>query len=87
MFILQLTSTLETKPSGLTPLTVDEAFQAFFDEAEECANEPVPHLTYRGGQTTVDTKLPTLIVEESWKSARSTSMDDITLCTNTGWDR
>ena len=73
--------------TGLNALTVDQAFEAFFDEAEECANEPVPHLKYRGGRTKVDTKLPTLIVEGSWKSARLTTMDDITLCTNTGWDR
>ena len=86
-FHMQLGARPMESSSGLNALTVDQAFEAFFDEAEECANEPVPHLKYRGGRTKVDTKLPTLIVEGSWKSARPTTMDDITLCTNTGWDR
>lgn len=79
-------------PSSIDALVVDPrdnaAMRGFMDDAYECADTPVPFLTYVGGDGVVETRLPNLNVEGVWESARDTrNLDAITLATNTGSDR
>lgn len=65
----------------------DDAFLGFLGEAGECADSPVPNLVFTGGMNKTETRLPSLTVEGVWRSSMNHSLDDITLCTNTGIER
>ncbi|RMZ54418.1 hypothetical protein APUTEX25_001994 [Auxenochlorella protothecoides] len=65
----------------------DDAFLGFLGEVGECADSPVPNLVFTGGKNKTETRLPSLTVEGVWRSSMNHSLDDITLCTNTGIER
>ena len=65
----------------------DTLFQVFVEQAATCADHPVPSLLYQGKGSKVESRLGSLNVEAKWLSARPRSIDDITVCTNSDFDR
>lgn len=63
----------------------NEEFSSFIEQSVKCADFPVPSLLYvsRG----VETRLGTLNVEAKWLSKQPRSLDDITVCTNSNFER
>lgn len=67
-------------------LVSDEQFTAFVEAAAECADSPVPSLLHKDSMG-VETRLGTLNVEAKWLSSQPRLPDDITVCTNSNFER
>jgi hypothetical protein len=63
----------------------DEEFSAFVEDAAQCADTPVPSLLYARFEH--ESRLATLNVEAKWLSRQPRSLDDITVCTNSNFER
>ena len=64
----------------------DDEFEAFVSKAAECADAPVPSLLYVSSKET-ESRLGTFSVVAKWLSAQRPRADDVTVCTNSNFER
>lgn len=72
--------------AGLFSPISDDEFQVFVDKAAACADAPVPSLLYASSRD-IESRLGNFAVEAKWLSQAPRSADDITVCTNSNFER